>query len=147
MLYSGGVDVHTLIREFKKQLETATSTLMTVKDSFTKSDEPLSGFTDSHRHRLQPDAPQHFPMVHFGLATPDVIDEPVVELTPQASIETEDFNISADPVMCRNGRVCIYPVIETLSPDTLHHQLLQVFTTAGEPCSASGGAPSASRDG
>ncbi|KAK3266131.1 hypothetical protein CYMTET_25234 [Cymbomonas tetramitiformis] len=55
MLYSGGVDVKTLILEFEKQLETATLTLMTLKDSITKDDGPLSGFADSHRHRQQTD--------------------------------------------------------------------------------------------
>ncbi|KAK3251622.1 hypothetical protein CYMTET_39041 [Cymbomonas tetramitiformis] len=53
-----------------------------------------------------------------------------------ASIENDNFNNSADPAMC-NGRVYIYPEIETLSPDTLQ-QVLQVFTAAGEPCSTSG---------
>ncbi|KAK3239490.1 hypothetical protein CYMTET_50582 [Cymbomonas tetramitiformis] len=39
------------------------------------------------------------------------------EAEASSSIETDNFNNSADPVMC-NGRVCIYPAIETLSPDT-----------------------------
>ncbi|KAK3246963.1 hypothetical protein CYMTET_43529 [Cymbomonas tetramitiformis] len=32
-------------------------------------------------------APQHFPMVHFGSATPAVIDESIVETEPQVAIE------------------------------------------------------------
>ncbi|KAK3235780.1 hypothetical protein CYMTET_54044 [Cymbomonas tetramitiformis] len=55
MLYSGGIDVKGLIMEFEKQLEAAASTLVTLKDSIAKDDEPLSGFADSHRHRQQPD--------------------------------------------------------------------------------------------
>ncbi|KAK3287626.1 hypothetical protein CYMTET_4870 [Cymbomonas tetramitiformis] len=55
LLYSGDVNVKDLIAEFEKQLEVATSTLMTLKDSVTKSDEPLSGFVDSSRRHLQRD--------------------------------------------------------------------------------------------
>ncbi|KAK3235093.1 hypothetical protein CYMTET_54684 [Cymbomonas tetramitiformis] len=58
LLYSGDVNVKDLIMEFEKQLEIATSTLMTLKDSVfsvTKSDEPLSGFVDSSRRHLQRD--------------------------------------------------------------------------------------------
>ncbi|KAK3268456.1 hypothetical protein CYMTET_23046 [Cymbomonas tetramitiformis] len=55
MLYSGGVDVKTLILEFEKQLESATSTLVALKDSVTKGDEPLSGFVDSSRRHPQRD--------------------------------------------------------------------------------------------
>ncbi|KAK3244215.1 hypothetical protein CYMTET_46164 [Cymbomonas tetramitiformis] len=58
MLYSGGADVQSLIREFEKQLESATSTFVALKDSFEKNDEPLSGFVDSHRHCHQSDGKQ-----------------------------------------------------------------------------------------
>ncbi|KAK3243714.1 hypothetical protein CYMTET_46646 [Cymbomonas tetramitiformis] len=64
------------------------------------------------------------------------------EADASTSLETDNFNDSADPVMY-NGRVCIYPAIETLSPDTLQH-VLRVFTAAGGPHSASGGVTSAS---
>ncbi|KAK3262108.1 hypothetical protein CYMTET_29019 [Cymbomonas tetramitiformis] len=48
-------DVQRRIHEFEKQLEHATSTLVALKESFEKNDEPLSGFADSHRHRRQTD--------------------------------------------------------------------------------------------
>ncbi|KAK3242874.1 hypothetical protein CYMTET_47450 [Cymbomonas tetramitiformis] len=35
-------------------------------------------------------APQHFPMVHFGSATPAVIDESIVEPEPQVEIESDE---------------------------------------------------------
>ncbi|KAK3284807.1 hypothetical protein CYMTET_7570 [Cymbomonas tetramitiformis] len=60
MLYSGGADVQALIHEFEKQLESATSTLVALKDSFEKNDAPLSGFADSHRHRQQTDGGAEF---------------------------------------------------------------------------------------
>ncbi|KAK3264868.1 hypothetical protein CYMTET_26417 [Cymbomonas tetramitiformis] len=60
------------------------------------------------------------------------------EAEASASFGTDNFTNSADPITC-NGRVCIYPAIKTLSPDTLQ-QVLQVLTAAGEPCSASDGA-------
>ncbi|KAK3273851.1 hypothetical protein CYMTET_17939 [Cymbomonas tetramitiformis] len=72
--------------------------------------------------------------------SPGTLDEGEAEAS--ASIETDNFNNSPDPVMC-NGRVCIYPAIETRIPDTLR-QVLQVFTAAGGPCSTSGGAPPSS---
>ncbi|KAK3238320.1 hypothetical protein CYMTET_51658 [Cymbomonas tetramitiformis] len=55
MLYSGDVNVKDLIMEFEKQLEAATSTLVALKDSVTKGDEPLSGFVDSSRRHPQRD--------------------------------------------------------------------------------------------
>ncbi|KAK3278896.1 hypothetical protein CYMTET_10089 [Cymbomonas tetramitiformis] len=48
-----------------------------------------------------------------------------------------NFNSQADPVIC-NGQVCLYPAIDTVSPETLQ-QVLQVFPAAGEPASTSGG--------
>ncbi|KAK3248166.1 hypothetical protein CYMTET_42360 [Cymbomonas tetramitiformis] len=69
------------------------------------------------------------------------------EAEAPASIETDDFNSSADPVTCNAvASALFYPAIETLSPDSTFPQILQVFTAAGGPCSASGGAPPSSDD-